>query len=180
MSKLKEAFNYTAWGAMIFALLYIPIGVLGHKGYGVGFNPTESEPLGFYVTHPIGTHSLKLNEMVAFNLPSDSIAYKDQVVTPSTYLIKKVKAVPNQYLFTQKDQIFVCNQNALTPKCESLGHCLKVSVHGHALQCQQWQGYKVPKDTYYMSSQRVKDSYDSRYFGLVKKSDVKRYAKYLG
>ena len=180
MDKIKETWHYLSWGALIFFILYIPFGVFANMGYGIGFNPTESEPLGFYYTTPTKNKNFKIGDMVAFRLPKNNIAHKDEVVDQYTYLIKKIGALSGQYLFTRNKEIFVCNHGSYSNSCKSLGICLHASVHGHELACQNWQGYKLNKNQLYMSSQRVKDSYDSRYFGLINKSDVKRSAHYLG
>lgn len=178
-NKLKEFIYYTAWGGMVFLVFYIVIGYLSYSGYSIGFNASESERTGFYYTTP---NLLPLNNksIYAFQLESNNTALGDGVVDKDTYLLKQVGAFSGEYLFTKSNTVYDCKADNYNKNCHMLGSCLSSNAQGKALACQQWDGYKIPANHYYMISKRVNDSYDSRYFGLINGSQIKRIAHLIG
>ena len=72
-AKIKEFIHYTAWGGMVFLLLYLAVGYLGYSGYSIGFNASDSERTGFYYIKP-RTAAFNRNDIYAFQLSHDNEA----------------------------------------------------------------------------------------------------------
>lgn len=155
----------------IILIVYVTMRLVG-LFYGVGVNMTNSEPMGFYSYRPIEGH-IKKGEFVAFNMPPIPWILHRHYISSNEQIIKNVGAVPGQYLMTRQDSNFVCNTRGFNIGCHFLGKCLKKDEKGRTLTCQHWEDYKIPRGHYYMVSQRVKYSLDSRYFGLVRRGAMK-------
>lgn len=146
--------------------------------YGVGINTTPSEVEGLYVYSPL-PQTLQLGDFVMFTPPAVNWIDKRDYFTSDDHLIKRIGAVPGEYLFTQNRTIFACNTDQFGAYCRTLGTCLEHDPKGRPVYCQHWHFYKIPKDEYYLMSQRVSESLDSRYFGLVSKRNIQHKVQLL-
>lgn len=137
---------------------------------GVGFNNTASQTKGLYVYYPID-FPLRRGDLVDCDL--DLSQYSLEWIKQRHYLsenkklLKNIGAIPGDWLFTVYPNIYVCEKNHFTKDCIILGSCMRKDKNGLPLFCQIWCGKKIPDHYFYLKSNRVFNSFDSRYFGLV-------------
>lgn len=137
---------------------------------GFGFNRTASQLPGIYVYFPVN-YPLKMGELVDCDL--SFLQYSLKWIKRRVYwdenkkLLKNIGAVPGDWLFSVSSSIYRCNKPYVTKNCTFLGACMQKDKNGLPLFCQSWQGKKIPNNYFYLQSNRVVNSFDSRYFGLV-------------
>ena len=163
----------------------IPLAVVGlaaahhYNPYRIGWNTTVSEPEGIYISDKrVG--ELKRDMLVDFTyeyLPpgSDLPNWKNPFDTVTRArngerFLKRIVGVPGDVLHTEGDQYWLT-----TPEGQKidLGKSMEYSPSGIKVPVRQhWNNYTIPKDMFYMSSTLVKQSFDSRYFGLVSRRQI--------
>lgn len=170
------AFNVIVLMLALFFGLSFAINTLAHF-YSFGVNETDSEPEGIYFQKPI--QRIEKDEMLSVQLPDDSFALKRGYIDRYMQIIKRVGAVPGEYLWTQGKTQYVCDQDQFNTSCRKLGQCLSVDSKGRPMPCQHWQGQQIPANHYYMYSNRVPNSVDSRYLGLIERSQLTHHETLL-
>jgi conjugative transfer signal peptidase TraF len=125
-------------------------------------NRSPSEPPGFYVrdNDPIGP-----GKIIAFKTPDAAFPYADATM-PYLHrrpLLKAVAAGPGDLVCTTSNQL-VINGRTLAP-------IARHDPQGRALP--RWRGCRrMASDELFVFSARVPNSFDSRYYGPVRRSDV--------
>jgi len=138
--------------------------------FGFGLNRTASQSPGIYIYFPINS-PLKTGDLVDCDL--DFSQYSLKWIKQRCYLeknrklLKNIGAIPGDWLFTIYSDIYVCKSSHFTKNCIILGSCMREDKNGFPLSCQVWHGKEIPNDYFYLKSNRVLNSFDSRYFGLV-------------
>ncbi len=161
------------WGGSAILLGALALGAIGlaHLPFRPIINITPSEPYGLYdvtLFNRAAPPNLHLGEMVLFQYiaPSWAIGRYDP---EGAQFLKKVGAVPGEYLFTRKLQQWVCPTDTFGKGCQVLGQMMVKDPKGRPMHWPVWNGYRIPAGRYYMQSTLVTISYDSRYYGLVSK-----------
>lgn len=161
-------------------IVIVGLAVLGEVNpYRIGWNTTVSEPEGVYlVDTKVG--EIKRDMLVDFtyyylpagsDLPGWTNPF-DKVTTArnGNKFLKRVVGVPGDVLNTVGRDYWLT-----TPTGEKiyLGEALEFSPSGKKVPVRQhWDNYTIPKGMFYMSSTLVKQSFDSRYFGLVPENRI--------
>ena len=166
MQKFLHVIAIAVLGWLFFWLLLKETG----KQIGFGINVTGSQIPGIYV-YSSANGLLKKGELVDCNLdfsnPSLQWIKSRNYVSGNKKLLKNIGAIPGEWLFTAYPNIYVCAKNRLTKNCKILGGCIKKDKTGLPVFCQNWHGVRIPKNYFYLQSNRIFNSFDSRYFGLV-------------
>ena len=154
--------------AMLLIVFCLPI-----LGIGIGINATRSAIPGIYLHLPIRLVGLPgvftpshRGQLIGFIFPHADWATKRGYIEPEQIGIKAVGAFPGAHLFVDNRRIYACT-SAKRIHCRYLGTCQRWDSHHRRIACQHWSDYRIPKQHYYLTSRRIKNSFDSRYFGLV-------------
>lgn len=170
---LRYANQLSGFVLAILAGLLIVVLLFHLMDWHIGFNTSLSAPRGLYRLTPV-QDSLKRGELVGLQAPLKS--YRQRHYIPENgFLIKHIGAIPGEYLFTEQYQQYACQTDhfdRLSDSCRFLGSCLRFDSQGRKMHCQSWFGKLIPQDYYYVMSNRVPNSFDSRYFGLVSQSEI--------
>jgi len=111
-------------------------------------------------------HSIKRGDLVAF-VPKDRIFKLIGLKKPKRafYFVKKVVCLPGDKLEVNPEtREFFCNE-------KFIGKALAISCKGYKAPLFVWNG-SVPNGHYFVMGE-TKCSYDSRYWGFVKKDQIK-------
>jgi len=162
------------------ACFIVIVGFMAFAGeyVGVGINLTASAPRGVYLYYPI-TRSLALGGYVDFALPANKRQISHGCIQSGEYGLKKVGALPGEWLFSRGRSIYACSKQRFNSHCRFLGRCLLQDRFGRAIHCQHWLGKQIPRNSYYLLSQRTLRSCDSRYFGLIERRSIRHRVEQL-
>lgn len=166
---------------LLLIIIYIVLLVFYKQivsNYGLGINFSKSEQPGIYIRWPI-TRPLKINDLVSFALTESQSKTNNYHFNRELLLIKHIGAIPGDWLFTLSNSVYACSKNNFSQTCKFLGQCLKFNSNNTPLTCQQWDKYKIPVNKYYLQSNRIKNSFDSRYFGLIDIKNIKSFIKII-
>jgi type IV secretory pathway protease TraF len=156
-----------------FLIAQLALLVLILHGAGIGWvvNQTASAPQGVFMRLPFSGPP-QADQWVGFVFPHAAWAVARGYIKPGEKGMKKIKAVPGMYLFTDHQRIYACHGARRDAHCQLLGVCQGQDHQHRPMHCQDWQGERIPSGWYYLGSRRVANSFDSRYVGLVARSDV--------
>jgi len=135
------------------------------------YNPSPSAPVGWYRLRP-DTYAHR-GDLVAALAPKSgaALALERDYLPPKIPLIKTVWAVSGEQICHVDGQVFVQGRPALI--------VLKHDVLGRALPTRSGC-YQLSKDEIFLISNDVQTSFDSRYFGPVKRQNLLGRVEYLG
>ena len=162
------------------------------------WNDTPSEPRGLYLVHvtgPIPVSRLAYGALVQFHyvcpqvpvlvaaqrqpvtkgLPAGitRLTCLDRRVAPypdGTSFIKRIEGKPGDILTTRRGCVTVRRRDG---KARPLGCALRRAPDGRPVPYRMhWKDTPIPRGQFYAGSTRVPQSYDSRYFGLVKRQQI--------
>ena len=167
---------------ILFFILYcIFIHHIG-KYIGFGINQTNSQPPGIYIYYPI-ISLLKNGDLVDCYLDfSDKLLFwlkNRNYINNNKKLLKKIGAVPGDYLYTFYPNIYICKDKFFNKNCKILSKCLNKDKNNLPVFCKIWNAYKIPDNFFYLYSNRDQNSLDSRYFGLVNIKNIKHKLRIL-
>ncbi len=147
--------------------------------YHLGWNTTVSEPEGIYLVDK-RVSEIKRGMLVDFTYRynptgSDLPGWKNPFDTVTKArngekFLKSVMGIPGDVLNTVGNDYWLT-----TPEGQKihLGESLAFAPSGKPVPVRQiWHDFKIPAGMFYMSSTLVKQSFDSRYFGLVPQSSI--------
>ena len=134
---------------------------------GLSYQNTESMPEGFYFTYY--SNSIKKNDTIIFN-PKLSIAnmiikrYGAKGFKPKDiFLLKKVVGIPKDFLCIKKNNVWINNKKIAFIK--------KYDSKGRKLPRFNFCGI-IPKNLFFVQGTSSPNSFDSRYFGFIKKTQI--------
>ena len=135
------------------------------------YNPSPSAPVGWYRLRP-NEHAYR-SDLVAALAPENgaALALEREYLPPNIPLIKTVWAVSGEEICHVNGQVFVQGRPALV--------VLKHDIMGRSLPSRSGC-YRLLKDEVFLVSTDVQTSFDSRYFGPVKRKNILGRVDYLG
>jgi len=135
------------------------------------YNPSPSAPIGWYRLRP--DSYAHRGDLVAALAPESgaALALERDYLPPNIPLIKTVWAVSGQEVCHVEGQVLVQGRPALV--------VLKHDVLGRPLPSRSGC-YKLSEDEVFLISNDVQTSFDSRYFGPVKRENILGRVDYLG
>ena len=135
------------------------------------YNPSSSAPVGWYKLRP--NEYASRGDLVAALAPENGavLAIEREYLPPNIPLIKTVWAVSGGQICHENGQVLVQGQPALV--------VLKHDVLGRPLPS-RYGCYQLSKDEVFLVSTHVQTSFDSRYFGPVKRKNILGRVEYLG
>jgi conjugative transfer signal peptidase TraF len=141
----------------------VSIGCLG-QWLGLACNRTESLPIGYYRTRPLGPQ-LERGELVAVDPPPAfrQMVREREYLRPGERFFKKLLALPGDTVCLDGHQ-FRVNDRVIGP-------VLLEDRNGRALPQLSFCG-RVAAGTYWVGTDHVR-SFDSRYFGPVRRSEFR-------
>jgi conjugative transfer signal peptidase TraF len=159
--------NRTAKAFVIVALGLSPVVVVAAARAAIGAplvlkNQSPSEPTGFY---RLSNQAPAPGRVIAFRVPAAGRSYA-VLHLPSiarSAILKEIAA---------SDGAFVCEQNgALSIAGQARGNAAATDRHGVALP--RWSGCRhLAVGEYFVLSNRIPNSFDSRYYGPVPRANV--------
>ena len=139
-------------GSLVFGGMNIP------SRFSVTTTPSLKHRVFFLKNTSIG---IKKGDYVLFNMSTSYINNGKRFNA-----IKEVSCVPGEYL-TVKDKNYSCNG-------QFIGHAKDVSLRGEPVNNFQFDGH-IPEGMIFVTGDH-KNSYDSKYFGFLRRKDVKAIA----
>lgn len=132
--------------------------------FKLGVNLSDSAVHGIYQLKDLPKR-IRLGDQVSLQPPYRPWMESRHYWKQNQLLIKTVAGLPGEYLTTRDHDIVICD--AVATACRNLGRCLDQDSAGRSIPCMEWHHKIIPYGYYYVSSQRVPDALDSRYFGLI-------------
>jgi len=135
------------------------------------YNPSPSAPIGWYRLRP-DKHAVR-GDLVAALAPEggSALAIERDYLPPNIPLIKTVWAVSGEQVCHVDGQVLVQGRPPLL--------VLKHDVLSRPLPS-RFGCYELSKDEVFLISNDVQTSFDSRYFGPVKRENLLGRVEYLG
>ena len=163
MAKLSFLYKMLA----IVAILYITVLILKYLHIGFIKQVTPSMPEGWYFTYP--TDELQKGDNVVFipNKQTEDYILSRKWLPRNIPLLKKIVGIPGDYLCIKEGATYI-NEKwvAKIYSQDSNGDALPVFKY-----CAN-----IPKDQYFMQGIGNPHSFDSRYYGLVRKDQIRSKA----
>lgn len=157
-----------AAGALILSGLSIATG--GGARPLLLWNRTASEPEGLYVRD---RSPVSVGALVAFQAPSTAFPYADGQMSylRRVPILKSVAAVSGDEVCTENDRLRINGQ--------TLAPILKTDRRGVTLP--RWRGCRrLRAGELFVFSDRIPNSFDSRYFGPISRADIVGVFRPLG
>ena len=153
--KFKNIFKF----CLIWVLLYLllkPVFAYIEPRYGISVNVTESLPGKLFFIKKGNNHNFSIGDIVIFRLKKDKF-YANKL------LAKRIIAVSGDQVRREDNYIVLKDKIYLEIKAKSTeGIKLTSFTPEHDL---------ITDDSFFVSGDHF-DSYDSRYFGVIKKSEI--------
>ena len=156
-----------ARGILIVGLGLLPVISLAVAHAAVGrpavlFNPSPSEPTGLY---RLSTSPPAPGRLIAFKVPKAGQAYADahlgQIARAA--ILKEVAA---------GEGAIICEQDGVV-SIDGQGRGKVAPTDRHGVPLPHWTGcQRLQKNQYFVLSNRIPNSFDSRYYGPVSGSDL--------
>jgi len=145
------------------AAMYLALAGLWNITPRLIYNPSASAPRGWYRVSP--AQSLKVNDYVLVNLPAGAkrLAAERHYLPETVPLLKRIGALPDQFVCVRGRSLWVDGELAAT----ALTH------DGQGRELTGWHGCRVlAPDEIVLLSRDNSASFDSRYFGPIRRSQV--------
>ena len=150
--------------ALLFiAAIFLTVGLLKKHGYAITYAVTVSMPKGWYLI--VSPEKIARHDIVQFKPPEQALNFlhKEHLIPRSDLLLKYVVGLPDD---------FVCNKNGvILVSQKKFGTVYQFDSKGIKLPKSSFCG-KLGHDQYLLLSDRVKNSFDGRYFGPIYKKDI--------
>ena len=165
LMKIKNLFMIGSIVIIGWLLLY----VFSH----IYFNPSSSEVRGYYFVYKANKYSVNDRVLLCVKdgesikiLRKLGLTYvSDKCPGNMPYLLKKIVAIPGDNVLLTRDGVRV--NGVLQPNSVSFKKFKLVELNPLAIQ----QEFKLKEAEYFVIG-RGKRSYDSRYFGIIRGSDI--------
>jgi len=132
------------------------------KGPLLIYNNTPSEPLGFYIRT---ARAPRLGALAAFRAPASAFPYADHAMPQLHHepILKRLAAGPGERVCTTGGHLVINGR--------TLGLIVQTDLKGRALP--HWTACRtLGAQEFFALSLRVPNSFDSRYFGPVRRTDI--------
>lgn len=146
------------WALAVWAMVLVVIGsqaVLALLGISIGINPTASQP--YRVLAVLRGRAFERGDLIAFRFEGS------RYYPAGTVFVKVVKGLPGDRLETREDHTVWLNG-------ERLDSIRATDSTGRRVEPFRFEGV-IPENAYFLYS-AAPNSYDSRYYGLVAKSQI--------
>ncbi|OGT21408.1 MAG: signal peptidase I [Gammaproteobacteria bacterium RIFCSPHIGHO2_02_FULL_42_13] len=161
----------TLWiTSILLSIIVVTALILKELGYSIVYQGSTSMPKGFYWVSPV--KQLNKGDIVVFNPPeaTEKFLWKRHWLPEGASMMKHVEAVPGDMVCKSKGAIWINEKRfaqvyrfyTLGKRLPGLSFCEKLGM-----------------DEYLLMSTDIARSFDGRYFGPVKKSDIKGRAGLL-
>lgn len=144
--------------------------ILKQMGIQLLYQSTQSMPTGLYLQYPANNYELKDNVVFYPNLKMESLILKRGWLNIKEPLLKRIIAVNGNYVCI-KDHMLWVNNKKIAP---ILAHDRKGKTLPYISFCRN-----LVKNEFWVLGVSSPYSFDSRYFGVVMKSQIKGKALYL-
>lgn len=134
--------------------------------WALQYNRTDSEPKGFYLAHR-HVSEVTRGELVCFKYRPPDWAL-GRYLPPGAQICKQVLGLPGDTVRQSGMHLSLEHDGSTT----DLGEMLTADSKGRSVHPLPWGVTAIPPGKYYLGSTRIMTSFDSRYLGLIDKSDV--------
>lgn len=158
----------------ISSIVFIALSIILYKVNGLGYciaaNVSDSLPGSVYIAKHEKVSGLKKGDLVMFRLPVE--VPKTYVFQKGDYFMKQVACMPGQKILMDEMKsgyLFTCDKTvmAVSYKHDKYNNLLPVPDLNNTI---------IPDGSYFVTTPHPK-SFDSRYYGLIKKEDFIGRAK---
>ena len=149
----------------IILIFIIFIGCLLSQRNKYIINPSKSLTRGIYKTFPVET--INKGDIVVFNIPKDikkMAKEREYILKDAQTLMKIVAATKDDIVTIEKDELFI---NGI-----SWGKIAYKDSHLRKLEPKSEKELQPKNDDEYLLLSKVKNSFDGRYIGVVKRKDI--------
>lgn len=149
----------------IILIFIIFIGCLLSQRNKYIINPSKSLTRGIYKTFPVET--INKGDIVVFNIPNDikkMAKEREYILKDAQTLMKIVAATKDDIVTIKNDELFI---NGI-----SWGKMAYKDSHLRKLEPKSEKELQPKNDDEYLLLSKVKNSFDGRYIGVVKRKDI--------
>ena len=149
----------------IILIFIIFIGCLLSQRNKYIINPSKSLTRGIYKTFPVET--INKGDIVVFNIPKDikkMAKEREYILKDAQTLMKIVAATKDDIVTIEKDELFI---NGI-----SWGKIAYKDSHLRKLEPKSEKELQPKNDDEYLLLSKVKNSFDGRYIGIIKRKDI--------
>ncbi|STO28732.1 conjugal transfer peptidase TraF [Fusobacterium necrogenes] len=149
----------------IILIFIIFIGCLLSQRNKYIINPSKSLTRGIYKTFPVET--INKGDIVVFNIPNDMkkmAKEREYILKDAQTLMKIVAATKDDMVTIKNDELFI---NGI-----SWGKMAYKDSHSRKLEPKSEKELQPKNDDEYLLLSKVKNSFDGRYIGVVKRKDI--------
>lgn len=156
----------SAYAVLSLAFLFLFLYASNLSPWRIGYNRTESIPLGFYVAVKMRGLPAR-GDTVCFKFREPAWAAR-RYLPDGAQICKEVLGLPGDTIRQTGDGLALEYGGSWM----SLGTILHQDSKGRPVPPQNWGVTQIPPGKYYLGSLRIRTSFDSRYLGLVERSDI--------
>ena len=149
----------------IILIFIIFIGCLLSQRNKYIINPSKSLTRGIYKTFPVET--INKGDIVVFNIPNDikkMAKEREYILKDAQTLMKIVAATKDDIVTIEKDELFI---NGI-----SWGKMAYKDSHLRRLDPKNEKELQPKSDDEYLLLSKVRNSFDGRYIGIIKRKDI--------
>lgn len=143
--------------------LFIIVNLLKSLGFGLSYQDSTSMPEGWYFTYPIV--SLHKGDIVIFKPPAtlDNYMLKRHWIDRGANMLKPIAAVAGDLVCIKHRHLYINNKR--------ISRVFHEDTHGRPLPHLQICK-RLAAGAFLLISTKIPNSFDSRYFGPVKRSEL--------
>lgn len=158
-----QSLKWPVLSLFFLAFLYVVISVLFDVGFGFSYQDSTSMPEGWYLTLPVS--QISPNEILLFRPPSsaEKIMLKHQWILPGAVMMKEAMGMPGDFVCIQGKSIMINER----PIAKIISDYAPNHPLPHLSLCRS-----LSHNEYMMMSTHIPNSFDSRYFGPIKRSAI--------
>ncbi len=161
----------TLWiTSILLAIIVATALILKKLGYSIVYQGSASMPKGFYLVSPV--RQLNKGDIVVFNPPESTAQFlwKRHWLPEGASMMKHVAAIPGDRVCKSKGAIWINEKR--------FAQVYRFYKPGKLLPSLSFCE-KLGKDEYLLMSTDIAHSFDGRYFGSVKRNEIKGKARLL-
>ncbi|MFN8770816.1 MAG: signal peptidase I [Neisseriaceae bacterium] len=140
------------------------------KHYFMVYNSTPSERIGYYLTIP--TNNIEYGNIYTITISDHYMKIIKSLGFHADSLLKRIVGIPGDKIMITESGVLL--NNRLLPKSKAKKIVRGVFLEPVAIGFK----YRLQKDEYWVMGE-VSNSYDSRYFGVVRRNQILKKAIFL-
>ncbi|MFZ9035033.1 MAG: signal peptidase I [Francisellaceae bacterium] len=158
-----KRYRITVFALFGLLLLFALVKLLDYFAIGISYQGTASMPEGYYLTYPVG--AIRRGDVVLFQPDSKLQRYilKRGWLQKPIPLLKEVVGIPGDWLCIEDKVVYINKHKIAIIKTRDNKN--RPLAHFHFCG-------RIPPSNYFLEGISDPDSFDSRYYGLIDKTQI--------